>query len=332
MRRPWGTIDQWIHDFGDQTWSFIGVAGFEDRSLACLGEVANALSGSLILHIAPASPRDKSVIVDKTIRMKGLMTQIHPQANFWTCNLSDKLGDFIHELERWLQNAGKNLIIDMSVMPKKYLGIVIAKSLRAQHIENVIVTYTKPEGYTQDSLAEDPGPISPLTGIGRQDLIDKNISKVVMGLGYMAFDLNSFTDTLSKHLTTNVLFPFPPGAPSFQRNWKLLHNLFGIGNDIPEPIRVDSRDVSYAFDVLDDLTENGRQMALLLPFGPKPHSLAMMLHAISRNSEIRYTQAQYYHPNYSYGIAKIGEKPETYGYAIRLRAKYLYGKPVEVVP
>jgi hypothetical protein len=281
------------------------------------------------LHIEPASEKNRGIITEKTTKMAEKMAALHRENIFWRGTLSDRLSDFLIPLNVWLQTSGPNLIIDMSAMPKKFLAIVVLWALRHDHIKNIIVAYTKAVGYTSEPLAEDQGPVSPINGLSRDDFVDEPIKKVIMGLGYMAFDLGSITDNFANTLNANVIFPFPPGAPSFQRNWKLLHNLFGAGNEIPEPIRIDSRDVSYTFDVLNDLTGNGQDFTVLLPFGPKPHSLAMILHSISKRSEVRYSQPSYYHPEYSQGIATINGVPEIYGYAIRLNGEYLYGQPAK---
>lgn len=331
MRRPWGHIDRWFSEEDGRDWDFIGTCGFEDRSLAALGITSSHIKRAIFLKLEPASQRSKKDIQNKIEENSGKLVNIFPAIEFFESELLDPPQDFIDLLDDWLATGPLKIIVDMATMPKRFLVVLLKRILGRPEIQEILVTYTVPERYTSGALAEDQAPIRTFQAFSKEDLVDVPMQHVVVGLGYMSFDLTSVLDSTGRLPSINVLFPFPPGAPSFQRNWKLLNNLFGAGEDFPEPIRVDSRDVSYAFDVIDDITNGGTEPCLLLPFGPKPHSLAMILHSIYRKSEVRYTQPTYYNPEYSLGIKKVAGREEVYAYALRLAGDDLFApsKPVE---
>ncbi|MEK6364987.1 MAG: hypothetical protein V4803_04990 [Burkholderia gladioli] len=195
--------------------------------------------------------------------------------------------------------------------------------MRDENLRDLLVTYTVPISYTEEPLAEDLNPLSAFPGFSPDLGIDEP-KRIIASLGYTPFDLAGLQQQLGGRPLVSTLFPFPPGAPRYQRNWQLLLKLFGVGEAMETPIRVDAIDVSYAFDVLKSLTNSGQEHAFLLPFGPKPHSLAMLLHSIQFKSVVQYTQPKIYHPEYSSGIKKINEDPVVYCYCIRLQGQDLY--------
>ncbi|WP_157778255.1 hypothetical protein [Massilia violaceinigra] len=324
MRRPWGHIDRWFTGDVARHWDFIGTCGFEDRSTTALELMKQYVKNSIFLKLDPASPRLKEEVVGKIEKNSKKIVRIFPAIKFFEAELLDPPQDFIDMIDDWLATGPKKIVIDMSAMPKRFFVVLLKRILGNKGVEEVLVTYTIPERYTASPLAEDQAPVRTFQAFSKESLVDVQLEHVVVGLGYMAFDLTNVLDSTGYQPKTSVLFPFPPGAPSFQRNWKLLNNLFGTGEEFPEPIRIDSRDVSYAFDVIDDITSAGTEACLLLPFGPKPHSLAMILHSIYRNSEVRYTQPTFYHPDYSTGVKKIAGREEVYVYAIRLDSVNLF--------
>jgi hypothetical protein len=324
VRRPWGHIDRWLTNPEGKRWDLIGTAGFEDRSVSCLHSTKDHLSRALFLRLEPASPRAKTKIVEKITVNSNLILGLFPSVEYFDAGLLDAPQDFIEKIDEWLTIGSQRILVDMSAMPKRFLSVLLRRLLKDKQIEEILVVYTVPQKYTTEPLAEDQAPIRTFQAFSRSDLVDVPVKNIIMGLGYMPFDLTSVIDSIEKLPVINVLFPFPPGSPSFQRNWKLLLNLFGTGEEFPEPIRIDSRDVSYAYDVIEDLSAGGTDMSVLLPFGPKPHSLAMILHSFYRKSEVRYTQPTFYNHEYSVGVRKIGGRAEVYGYAIRLNGIDLY--------
>jgi hypothetical protein len=121
-----------------------------------------------------------------------------------------------------------------------------------------------------------------------------------------------------------LLFPFPPGPPNFQRNWKFVAQLEQTLPLRSEPIRVEAYNVSDTFDHIVELTSRGTRPAVFAPYGPKPMSLAMCLFAILSGSPVYYTQPQTYHPEYSIGVKEVGGFPLSYAYCIRLNGRDLY--------
>lgn len=326
MRRPWGHIDRWFKGDLGKDWDFLGTCGFEDRSITAIQHTNTYVRKSIFLKLEPNSARLRHEVLEKIEKNAKKLIAIAPAIQYFEAELLDPPQDFIDMIDDWFATRPRKVVVDMSVMPKRFLSVLLKRILGNKEIEEVLVTYTIPEKYTSSPLAEDQAPIRSFQAFSKASLVDVPLEHIIVGLGYMAFDLTSVRDSTGYQPKTNVLFPFPPGAPSFQRNWKLLNNLFGAGEDFPEPIRIDSRDASYAYDVIDDLTSAGTEACLLLPFGPKPHSLAMILHSIYKNSEVRYTQPTFYHPDYSSGVKKIAGRDEVYVYAVRIDGVDLFAE------
>jgi hypothetical protein len=324
MRRPWGHIDKWFSADDVEKWDVIGTCGFEDRSVAALEEVATFVRRAIYLRLSPTSPRGKDEVKRKITVNQSKLESSFPKISYFDAELLDPPRDFIQMIDEWIETKPTHVLVDMSSMPKRFLAILLKRVLACSEISEVLVAYTIPYKYTEAALAEDQAPIRALPAFSKEELVDMPIEHLIIGIGYIPFDLSSAIDSAEGQPSRNVIFPFPPGAPSFQRNWKLLANLFGSSENFPEPIRVDSRDVSYAFDVIDDITNRGTETCVLLPFGPKPHSLAMILHSIFRTSEVRYTQPEYYNPEYSSGVRRISGRQEVYAYAVRLNSTDLY--------
>lgn len=324
MRRPWGHLDRWLDQQVEKSYDIIGVCGFEDRSTTALRLSSRYVRRAIFLHITPNARRSKDVVLEKIVKNKIELDAIFPAVTYFYTELLDPPNDFVEMIRAWLDTNPKRILVDMSSMPKRFIAVLLKNILKNPNVEEVLVTNTVPEKYTQDALAEDQEPVSTFPAFAKTDMVDVPIQHLVMGLGYIPFDLPSVLDSIGGQPSQNVIFPFPPGSPSFQRNWKLLSNLFGASETFPEPIRVDSKDVSYAFDVIDDITNGGIETAVLLPYGPKPHSLAMILHSIYRKSEVQYTQPTYYNPDYSSGIKMVGGREEVYAYALRLEGADLF--------
>jgi hypothetical protein len=72
-------------------------------------------------------------------------------------------------------------------------------------------------------------------------------------------------------------------------------------------------------------SEAGARPTVLVPYGPKPISLAMCLFATVTNSSVYYAQPRTYNPLYSQGVAIQNEKRLCYAYALKLGGRALYG-------
>jgi hypothetical protein len=326
--RPWGLINKVLARTSINQWDFVGAVSFEDRCIASyeLSKKSQSnIASTFLLRVDDSPSRYTSLINDKTNRnVTEFINRGANERDILRLNLFSPIGTLFDNYKNFVENSTGNVLLDMSCLPKRMLFPILRMTMESGNINNVIVSYSVPEKYTQEQLAEDPQPITTFPGMGGSDIEGKEPEIIIVGLGYLQFDLAELKQQLSGNVPVRVLFPFPPGAPAYQRNWKLLLSLYGEEDRVPEPIRIDARDPSYAYDVLQDLTENGKLRAYILPFGPKPHSLAMALHSIKSGSEMMYTQPKVYHPDYSIGIKQIRGEHEVYGYCIRLNGTDIY--------
>jgi hypothetical protein len=325
MKRPWGHFDRWAKFIDESRCSLLCSASFEDRCSAALHLTSKPANSSILRITPPERSRFREELIKSIDTNFSALNSTLQSTNVFNGELLDPPAEFSRFLESISTNWSESLMIDMSCIPKRYLCLIIAEAVRNIDVKNIYVGYSIPKEYTSEPLSEDQLPICAFPAFARDELIHEEPTCVIAGVGYMSFDLDAILQTLNLNPKTSILFPFPPGAPSLQRSWKSLLKLVGEANDFGEPIRVDARDTPYAFEVLDELTNQGSSGAYLLPFGPKPHALAMILHSIYRKkSELLYTQPQTYHPQYSTGLRELGGRPEIYVYSIRLDGENLY--------
>jgi hypothetical protein len=149
----------------------------------------------------------------------------------------------------------------------------------------------------------------------------------VISIGFVPLGITELVDPERQDVKFKFLFPFPPGPPYFQRNWKFLAQLERTVTLQSEPIRVEANNVSDTFDHILELTQRGSRAAVFAPYGPKPMSLAMCLYAIRSGSPVYYTQPQTYHPLYSTGVRIMNNYPLAYAYCLRLDGRDLYTVP-----
>ncbi|WP_254509560.1 hypothetical protein [Anatilimnocola floriformis] len=222
--------------------------------------------------------------------------------------------------------ASDSIIIDISSLPKRFFFPIIRQLLKepSSVFKNIVATYTIPDRYTDQKLAENFGDWAQLP-LFAGAIAKEKPTQLIIGVGFEALGLLERVETSESGRKISFLLPFPAPIKAFQRSWELLRRLqehqppqsFGI-------FRVDVRDPSDAFDRLFSITNGGRIAADLAPFGPKPMSLAMCLFASLVDYPVFYTQPTVYHPDYSLGVSIKGGTPEIYAYSIRIDGKDLY--------
>ncbi|MFM0504294.1 hypothetical protein [Paraburkholderia caffeinilytica] len=236
--------------------------------------------------------------------------------------------EFLRErlLDFALACSGK-VLVDMSCMPKKFLFLILKTLILNERVTELIVTYTIPLRYASADLAGRTNALTELPGSrGPKAPLEITPGVLIISVGYLPFDLSQAAETLATDVPKQVVFPFPTSIQNYRRNWDSLQAIF---NDdarlIPDPIRVDGRDVSYAFDVILEQTNNGKTAANLYPFGPKTHSLALGLYSLAcNNAALWYAQPTEYNPQYSSGIRMLSDVPEIYGYLVKHNGVNLY--------
>lgn len=317
--RPWGDLNWLLSKCPTSGWQFIGCIGTEQRSVSALAELqrADGIQGQLAVLIDDASRRfkgDTQALLDQRLaefRSFGgrgdsivnlpLFTSVHEITSLVT-NLSD--------------NDLKNVILDITSFPKRFFFPLMKVLFRSTAVENLIAAYSVPEGYPDDPLSEDfedwrslPlfGGASPET---LPEILIVNVGHLPMGLPDQVLH--------GPRMEVNLLFPFPNAPLSHKKTWEFvwaiernLHSKSIVMKHV-SPI-----DVSDAFDHIGMLTERGQRRAMFAPYGPKPISLAMCLHAILTDDPVYYTQPRCYRPDYSYGVAMENGHRKVWTYLIK---------------
>lgn len=326
--RPWGTLD-WImpHFLGDKV-AYIGVVATEARSLAVIKSYSAPLAACHAYRIHDPLPREQENLTKLLDARKEEFQDARAGAVVRDIKLLASLPDIFQVLDNATIDAD-TILVDISSMPKRFFFPIIKRLLSSERyakLRNIIVSYTVPEKYAEGSLAENPDAwdtIPSFNTIGFDDAKTR-YDYAFIGVGFTPLRL---TELFSKQDIGNIkaIFPFPPGPPTYNRNWMFMEEIEQTLNvSLDDPVRVDVENVSEVFDAIRELTSFGDRSALLAPFGPKTFSLAMCLYSIASELTgkgrvpVFYSQPRTYDINYSSGVKKI------LGYAIRVDGRNLY--------
>ena len=327
--RPWGQLAWIFNKIQNKKWSLLGCLSTEERCLASfhLIKAYDHLGNLFFLQINdPPSKFTKitSEILEKRrrdfISLGGKTSEIEEHELFENYN---KLVDSI---EQFIKKSTGNIIMDISYFPKRFFFPIVRLLMRSSEIENLIITYTVPEKYSQNDLAEDPQTWLPLPLFGPQKFPEPEVKVALVGVGFIAFGLPELLRNEYSKASVKLFFPFPPGPPTYQRTWEFVRQIekyfpLQSSNQI---IRVGALDVSTTFSHICNETSDGTKNAIFAPYGPKPISLAMCVYASLTNSPVYYTQPKTYNPDYCTGIKYINGIPEIYGYSLRLGGRNFY--------
>lgn len=327
--RPWGEVDWLTSKLDQNNWSLIACLGSEDRctEAALLIDRQFNLDISTFIQIDDLGQDYKEELDRKTEA-----NLQHIKLNFaskYELRRRDLLASPLlikRCVEEFLDQANENVFLDISCFPKRYFFLILKLLLRDERISNLVVLYSIPDKYYEGDLAENPKPWNRLPTFQRCSREEEEIEKAIVGLGFLPFGLPELLKNDYSGAELSLLFPFPPGPPNYQRTWEFAHDIekFYPIDDGNRIIRVDVLDVSGCFDHLEALTNNGSIPAVLAPYGPKTHSLAIALFAIKYDCDVFYTQPTQYHPDYSIGLKKVNGIPQIYSYCLKLNGEKLY--------
>jgi hypothetical protein len=130
----------------------------------------------------------------------------------------------------------------------------------------------------------------------------------IVSVGFLVESLRQYVGDNPAHERMKLLIPYPAPLGIVRRIWESVARLEGgqLENAGTEPrfekFRVDSYDLSAAFDRVVSLARDSKRPTAFAPFGPKPISAAMCLYAIAKGCAVYYPQPTVYHPNYAIGI------------------------------
>jgi hypothetical protein len=329
--RPWGTADWLLPKLKVAEWLVLGCVSTEDRCNGVLSHFPfnNGLAAAHFLEIED----EPSQYSAECRRLRDLQRD---KFNNQTGNLGAvtmfPLMASPRLIKPFLDSAlgieGKNVVLDISSLPKRFFFPMLRLLSMSNEVENVVVTYTVPEKYADGHLAFEPQAWSYLPMFQREQAPPTLTNvRVIVSAGFLPFQLPELVEHDFENSQITLLVPFPPGPPQYQRNWKFIHEIFGHmwqGTEKRLIRRADATDVSGCFDHISSIAKEEPKAVLLAPFGPKPHSLAMCLYAMKYGCDVFHSQPKYYNPQYSTGIKESNGKALTHAYVIRLAGRDLY--------
>lgn len=327
--RPWGQVDWLLEHSHIESFSFIGCLATEPRCVEAVSILEKKFGNSADYHFAiindPIHQNQELTAKKISLSRNAIEDDLSVNVKYEEFELLGPPLDVSDYIEEIAENA-ESIVLDISCMPKRFFFTAV-KSILESNVKNFLVVYTKPSQYcTSGVLSGDPETLEALPFFNGSQSTDE-VTDLLLGIGHSELGLVGALERRAPKLNLHVLFPFPPGPPSIEKNWRFMHAIqeLDFANKSIDPIRVSASSVSDAFDHMMNFTNDGEKPSLIAPYGPKPMSLAMCLFAIFSDSEVVYTQPQSYNPNYSDGVLKTdGGKSSSYAYWIAIDGKNLF--------
>ena len=327
--RPWGLFPWVFSKLNRKKWSFLGCISVEERGLGILYYSASidTLGSHYFLEIVDGCSEysEEAEKKRKTNREKAHKI-IGNFSNLGKPDLLVSPKKIKGMIDQYIKSISGSVILDISVLPKRFFFPIVKILMGSDEISDIVVTYTVPAEYHKGELAEDPLSWDFIPMFQRTNHPPPRTEIVIVGVGFLPFGLPDLLKTDYQEVDVNLIFPFPPGPPNYQRTWDFVREIersYKI-RDSKKIIRVDALDAPNCYRHISALTDNGKNPAIFAPYGPKPHSLAMCLHAIEYDCDVYYTQPRIYHPNYTEGIRRVNGNPETYAYCLKLDGNNFY--------
>ncbi len=341
--RPQGPLDWIIERLGlTGDWSAIGALSAEDRCLAAplaLGKhKACSIVRTTMLQLEPeeleANKRldeTRKRIDSHVIRANDFGFAVHESIPVLAADNAITL-----LAEELVERSNRNVLLDVSTMPKRFFFPLLAELCLSPHVENLLVANTAPAAYSRGPLSENAERWTSLPGFMSTASEEGFRTTLIIGVGYQLLNLKELLERYGRKRTEfKLMLPVPSMHPGFKNNWQFIHDIKTqlqtialngdrVGHSL-DVVRIPNHDVSLAFDRLVQHSEQGQATSVVMaPFGPKPLSVAMCLLGIARQTqpdfetEIGYTQPRVYSPDYSSGIGG------TTAYCIKLNGRNLY--------
>jgi len=327
--RPWGPL-AWLLERLPIVRSGFGLLGSVAAEERCLGVVighAALLQRATLLriedppsHFSDRQKEKTDVHEQKAREVLGQRVVVPPR------HLLAKDDDIASGLEEALSGGVQSLVLDITCLPKRYSFLLVKLALQHPGLRTVVVIYSQPApgSYTDEHLAEDPQAVAALPGFspafGEQDTLVVAVGFEALGLPQL---LGEYRD---RQRDCVILLPFPPGQPYSRRLWQ---SIMAVGYPGESSVRRVSAGDAFGTATLLSAEWSGQgarsNSIVLAPYGPKPVSLGMCLHAIRHGCPVVYTQPLVYHPDYTTGIGT------TWGYCLKLNSVELWRSATESV-
>jgi hypothetical protein len=323
--RPWGPVGWVLSLTTPRRWRFIGAVGTEERSLCAWSHIKrqNLLASEFLLEIQDVDSekyRDR-IRIALEARRNQLRLDGGDPSKITTIELMAE-GFRIAEMGKRAATGSESAILDISSIPKRFFFPLLRELATSGDVRDLIVTYTSPATYADDApLYEDPELWRVLPGFGG---VRTKPDVWIVSVGFLVESLRQYVGD-NPHEKMKVLIPFPAPLAVLRRTWESVANLeHGHSADRFDKYRVETLDMSAAFDRICSLAGNPVRHVAFAPFGPKPTSAAICLYAIQRNSSVHYPQPTVYHPDYSKGIRNNDPATAISAYWIKHQGELLY--------
>ena len=311
MRLPSGLTADICEEFlKGHRFSLIGCNSFEERC-RCVPAMfvgSGQCTRTLLFEIADppdAFPDFSTEIRAKTDESSRRLTELGVKFRIIRGPLLAMEDDLLGYMDYLYPQRGEGiLVIDITSLPKRYFCFVIKRLIRDARVRGVVATYTSPADgiYGEGHVAQDPVSCDHLPGFTGP--LHEKSDNLVVSLGFELLGLRSLVEMY--HYSSRrmrLLLPMPTGVAPISRQWSAVKEFCDNTHrklDRNNLEIVATWDVEQAFRTMHRW--NGHSDGLsLAPFGPKPHSLAMMLFALKYGSGMYYSQPKSYSLNYSFG-------------------------------
>lgn len=324
--RPWGPVDWALSLSSQKPWRFIGVIGTEERSLTSWARMkALGVVGSE--HFAEILDIDSDKYRERTRdALEARRAQFtHLGGNVARVERMELMAELfvVNAFARRAESAATSVILDITSFPKRFFFPILRSLAGSPNVQNLLLTYTSPASYAPDDepLYEDIEPWRVLPGFGGSGI---GGALWVVSIGFLVESLRMHVGS-DPNAKMKLLIPFPAPLSALRRTWESVANLERDHNDGRfEKFRVETLDMSAAFDRIRQLAGNPGKPLAFAPFGPKPTSAAMCLYAIQRGSSVYYPQPTVYHPEYSRGIRNNDPASAVSAYWVKHEGENLY--------
>jgi hypothetical protein len=322
--RPWGPINWALSLSSNKQWNFVGAFGTEERSLCSweqMRQKATVVSElfAQIFDVDSEKYREHTKIAFEA-RIEEFISKGGDVTNILSFGLMDEWFR-ISEFARKAENKGSSIVLDITSLPKRFFFPILKTMVNSTKVRNLLVTYTSPASYVEGELYEDIEPWRTLPEFGgtrnKPDLW-------VVSVGFLVESLRQYVGG-SPEEKMKILIPFPSALAVLRRTWLSVANLEqGHSDGRFDKYRVETLDMSAAFDRICSLAGNPPKHLAFAPFGPKPTSAAMCIYALQRESSVHYPQPTVYHPEYTKGIRNNDPESAVNAYWVKHENEFLY--------
>lgn len=321
--RPWGSIDWALSLSAAKQWHFVGTLGTEDRSLCSWTELheRGVVASEVLAQIHDVDSekyrnRNRSALASRRSEFS------KAGGNSSAIEIFDLMAELfrISEFAATIETVSHSVVLDITSFPKRFFFPILRTLASSPSVKNLLVTYASPESYSDEPLYEEPDGWKTLPGFASSETPELWIVSV----GFLVESLRKYVGDNPKE-RMKLLIPFPAPLAVLRRTWCSVAELENghLGTRF-EMFRVDTLDMSGAFDRIKALAGDPPKRLAFAPFGPKPTAAAMCLYTLKRDASVHYPQPTVYHPEYSKGIRNNSPSSAVSAYWVKHEGEFLY--------